>query len=915
MNGQNRPWENRDQDGAQHRLWGLSGNASWFQRECFTLDHFGLQRGSHFYESCTATTMGQVDTLYHRHSFTGSCVHKQHNNQFMLNGLSKPAREDYVQISMQSSMDGQTHHTSYTMDAFEDKWKEKTSTDLPCKTAHGNTEHVDGHKGGYYEMEGAYYQETDVVEYKTRKIGVSSTSYSDTWYQKVRGSFPERSTQAGDPKEADYGYDDNPGQVCLLQVTASLQAMTWIGVVAWDDDFFQNVMARQQANNMFGMPDQSWAWARLQARIPGPGESNRLQIYRSSSPIFRQPNWYQLHTTMESTPIQVVTTISMAWNDLTPTDGHSIFWQLHLADYHSRFSPTVLPGHSIQVLVSSQENAALHGLNEAVILIDTHDHSYTPPTLMMKAYTVQRLQNRLSLLQEAGLIVQCSTTHLCRVWRNGNECTLHYVAVEIADFINIQVKDRTIYGPAVDIYATAPRDAAEVESQATEAPPVEDNAQPTEEESVASNPAADYMVVIRRPRPSQVTDSFHIYVGDREEEEAAAQARRRWPDLGGLEPAIKEVDASFYNSFPQEEGWVVYLAINSVTFNAMPHMRAVIVLLRRFGEADYQAMAIAHLTSELGILSRCRLLHECKVVKVHHCVTTHNGGRVFGSTRIEVEHGDFIRVDLIDKDNVMQDAKLLSTAEEDYVRNDRIVFWPHNTISGQGEQSQQDHIVSTSSGIRTGRHSLHEHYWFTLTAALWIFVPLLLRLHEREHPTPKVRKYRRKRNRTEIKLFRTIFLCGLLITQHWHGALALQQRQATRAMEESDYGDWGPKRITTSRHEQQQWTRDCLQGLRPPGNPECDGIPALQLTAQGEYLTGRIVQHLEFCERNAKISECLRCIARPLKRFSAMSEAPPVQISLEASLFHNTSQAMTQDQDHARTSVHKVADTSASSNM
>ena len=104
--------------------------------------------------------------------------------------------------------------------------------------------------------------------------------------------------------------------------------------------------------------------------------------------------------------------------------------------------------------------------------------------------------------------------------------------MEIADFINIQVKDKPIYGPAVDIYATAPRDAEEAESQHTEEPPEDDNPQSTEPAQEAgedSNPTADYMVVIRRPRPTQNTDSFHTYVGDREEEEeAAAQARRRW---------------------------------------------------------------------------------------------------------------------------------------------------------------------------------------------------------------------------------------------------------------------------------------------------------------------------------------------------------------------------------------------------
>ena len=428
-----------------------------------------------------------------------------------------------------------------------------------------------------------------------------------------------------------------PQQVCRL----------WLGWVLWPGKTrsFKTLPQDSKQTTCWGHQSNLGLGQGYKHKYRVQLSSNRLQIYRSSSPIFRQPNWYQIHTTMENTPIQVVSIIGMAWNDLTPTDGHSIFWQLHVADYHSRFSPTVLPGHSVQVLVSSQEDAALHGLNEAVILIDIHDHSYSPPTLMMKAYTVQRLQNRLSLIQEVGLLVQCSTTHLCRIWRNGDECTLHYVTVDIGDFINIQVKDKMIYGPAVDIYAVAPRDADDAESQHTEEPPDVESGQSTGEAGEASNPASDYMVVIRRPRPTQTTDAFHAYVGDREEEEAAAQARRRWPDLVGLETTIKEVDASFYKSFPQEEAWVLYLAIHGVTFNAMPHMRAVIVLLRRFGEADYQAMALAHLTSELGILSKCRLLHECKVAAVHYCVTTHNGERVFGSTRIEVQHGDFIRVD------------------------------------------------------------------------------------------------------------------------------------------------------------------------------------------------------------------------------------------------------------------------------
>lgn len=333
------------------------------------------------------TDMVSMYNIYFASTCRASPELRSQSNGMLTDSLNT-AREDEAQISLPWSMSWKTSTPPYIMDDFEDIWKEEEPLDLHCNA------NTDSRKACYEEIVGDYFQEID-NEYKKRKSGGSSALDSMQRHQEVGHIVTRSSTYARDPMEEDSRFDVHLEPLCLLQATVSLKTLTWTGAVAWEDSFFQNVMARQQANNLLGPPVQSWAWARLQARIPSPTESNRLQIYRSSSPIFRAPNWYQIHTTMASTPIEVVSTIGMAWNDLTPTDGHSVFWQLHLADHHSRYSPTVLPGHSIQVLVSSQEDAALHGLNEAVILIDLHDHSYSPPTLMMKAYTIQRLQNRL----------------------------------------------------------------------------------------------------------------------------------------------------------------------------------------------------------------------------------------------------------------------------------------------------------------------------------------------------------------------------------------------------------------------------------------------------------------------------------------------------------------------------------------
>ena len=73
--------------------------------------------------------------------------------------------------------------------------------------------------------------------------------------------------------------------------------ITTLSIVAlWEDAFFENILARQHAMTLFGPPLQwqTWQWARQQARVSNPQETPQIQIYRSSSPVFRQPNWFQL---------------------------------------------------------------------------------------------------------------------------------------------------------------------------------------------------------------------------------------------------------------------------------------------------------------------------------------------------------------------------------------------------------------------------------------------------------------------------------------------------------------------------------------------------------------------------------------------------------------------------------------------
>ena len=497
---------------------------------------------------------------------------------------------------------------------------------------------------------------------------------------------------------------------------------------------------------------------------------------------------------------------------------------------------------------------------------------------------------------------------------------LRFIAWEHADYILVQLQERTAYGPIVDLFhnprgnavrattdgpaaassvdETTPVATEEVSSAdetaqggTEEAPSPDETAQDGTEEApsadetaqdqAADNPDQDFLVVIRRPRLHHPTDQFLVYVGDKEAEEAGAQARRQWR-LAPLEPTIQEVDRSFYSTWPEDVAWTIYIAIENGVTATVPHLRCAIVHLRKYGQRDYQAVFIAQRTSELGILSFCHLLRTCKATDNNVCVVTHNNKRVYGSSPIIIAHGDYIRVELLRKDNLMEHATLLSTMEEDYTQNDRVAFWPARRLTlGQpqqgtagstslGQTAKRIHhwwhgiVMNPSVGSCTSTTQLHEMYWFSLTIALWIFVPILLHIHEQEHPTPKARRSVRRRNRRCVKVYKTAFLCSLLLTQHCTGVMALHLRTvdvSTGAFDDTRTQHYG----NLLDYEGNLWTRDCMQGLQPPGNPlDCD-TRFLQLTSHGAYLMDCMVQHLEFCKKAASITERLRHIARPLR--------------------------------------------------
>ena len=719
----------------------------------------------------------------------------------------------------------------------------------------------------YYVTDGAYYQEAVENEGKYSDIQTYADFHLHTHGEQDGQPDAHHNSNFGDAERTDHASHQN--HLSLLQGKISLFTMTV--ALAWEENFFQDMMDRRHALALATGPNnvQTWRWARTQAHLPNPRESSRLQIFRSIYPIFQHPKWFQLHLDQHTPPIDAVTRIGRAWNDLRPTDGTHIYWTLHLVDHRVHTSPSILPGHSIQVLLSRREEDNIG--NCAIVLVDIHDLSFDPIKTEIHATHVDRMQNRNTLLYETGYHDKCATTHICRTWRNGAPVKLLTTAWETADYILLQLQQRTVYdvgrtsdvGPAPEAGITTP-ETPEVTS------PCADH---DTESGPDENPESDYLVLIRRPRIDQPTDLLHVYIGDRDHEEAAAQARDEWYDLGPLEPTIVAVHQSFYKDFPYDPAWHVTIAVDGALFGQLQHMRAVIMMLRRSTHRDFQAVALAHLTSELGILSWCNMLRPCKHSPEYRCVVQHNGIQIHGATRVTVSHGDYIRVEILQTAEPNEQATLLSTEDGFEAISERRAFWPQWNLQLRIKSKSAPTEGALDRPPKRPRQSMHEAYWFTLTIFLWILTPAILCIYEREHPTPKPRRRRSVNAGHARKVVKTLALSLLLLSQHGHGVWALQHGPIQDLHLHKQFDDTVSQHRNLPTTHRYEWPVSPVQGLPPPGNPQESLETGIKITEQGVYLLQRVIQHVEYTTTARATRDKLLQIARPLRRYMQTADS------------------------------------------
>ena len=728
----------------------------------------------------------------------------------------------------------------------------------------------------------------------------------------------------------------------LLQKHVAITILT--AAKAWDEDFVQTMQDRRAAQLLLEVPrnHQDWAWARRQAQIPSPRQAPRLQVYRSTSPIFHDPAWHRFYLAHDTQPIDLVRRVQATWWDLTITDGRYIPWNLHLVDRMVQTSNVIPNDYHTYILTADDETTQT--THETIVLLEIQRKENTDQQVISTAdaRTMTRMQTKPTALAEIGLLRQCAITYSCTMWRNGNTMRSEPVAWEIADYIVIfMAKQRVIPMPTGDPDRL---DQTFFETLQEQSEPEETAEQTESEPAIQSSPESPHptppdvrhTVVIRRPRIAHHTDLRHVYAGAYDKIAISAVARTIWTDLNTPQPRIYEIHPIFYADFPFDRTIYWVIAVDETEFNQRPTLRAVLVHLRRDTQRDIQSVALATSTSEYGLLSWARALIQCKRANTHKCAVSQNGRLVQGAQRVTLQHGDYVRIEIQAKNLPATPAELIPVGDGTEATSTQTAFWPPKpnakeslapTGQTEGGRTESDTkrtkvrkvaqrdilpygeharnadplpMTKTSGEIRR-QDALHEWYWIMATAYIWFAVPLLMR-HQLRGERKSIRP-RWRRRRTGSTPSKAVFLLILILGQHCRTGFSLQTHHLNpEARQRHAHAHEPPDHRALA---QEPGGIGPTQGLPPPGNTN----NTLCLTDQGKYMCHMIVSYLEGQQFAANIRQRLLRVPRPLVH-SAIVHSKPTPISLVRCLDiqDSTEDALTPEQSRPQV---PTADTKA----
>ena len=421
-----------------------------------------------------------------------------------------------------------------------------------------------------------------------------------------------------------------------------------LGGASEDETVRQNL--RQRALAMQGqdaaLTQARWTWTYQHYGLPMPPLRGFYDcvIHRADTILERPTSRRSFHVQQTGDPIPLILSFSQLWNDVEAHSTGRISWQLHEGHVAIRRSTELQRDCRHFILVTDQEDN-LHPSSVAIFL----EIIWTGPTTVDFSVTIPWLTARtttLRVLEQAGLLTACTTSHRCDFFHNGDLKTDVGLSLAHGHFIQIEGFLTTPPSSSEDEHES-PNPISGIRSPSTSTTSAESSSSmvsTTESSEDAAPEEYTQLIHIYRPgvgtgRPSHVPAL--VPPGSRTWRTSVLVA---WPLLRYRDWDHADIHQSFYLDYPQEADVIYKVLIVQQDLPTTLH-QVIFVVLHWQRHTLQQALTLPPRSTPGHVLAALDLLPWCGPLQ-DKCGVSLNGITWSPERITQIFHGMYVRVRL-----------------------------------------------------------------------------------------------------------------------------------------------------------------------------------------------------------------------------------------------------------------------------
>ena len=421
----------------------------------------------------------------------------------------------------------------------------------------------------------------------------------------------------------------------------------------------------QQANNLAAR----WDWLRRRVGLerPPPNQDYQVVFHRPDRQPPLVPRNLVTVVSHNLDPINIVVGVENRWPDLGPYAAIGISWSViegHRSVYSSDYFSD---DHRHVMLITTNENVQ-HPL-EFRVFLEIHWHSFAGLDRGMSIPWIKARISYFELLQFAGVLRSCTSTHRCHVQVDGDMVDAQNVVLYKGDHIFIE-------GGPVD-------PPSDTESETHVPSPINACRSGHSASSDTSDPASDMSMAdddLVQLATNDDTMTLAIYrsggvMGQASSLILPLSGRNRevtmpvlgmWPDLRYVEWGLRAVSETYNRDF-QPDGVVKNTVLVTLADLPGPVYQVLMLVVSIMNRLLIKAHAFMPFVDRQGILGMLGLATFC-AQDGPPCRVYLNGLQLHGLGRHSVTSGDYIRVVLprrLDDETEADLAGLFNTLPDD----------------------------------------------------------------------------------------------------------------------------------------------------------------------------------------------------------------------------------------------------------